>query len=183
MSVVCRLIDGPVAPLALHMGAGHTSPPEELLFMEVPGRTEGPMRWVRMEPEWAAVDDPDARFEWYDLDDPKPYVELGGNALYAYHHREGFKTVVLPRRQAQEGETLSERLRTLHEHASAAMLEHELGEPLQETMTLRCDRCGTTHKLNFDRFGIDWPDQLEGWGVGPEGDVCPECKAKEANGV
>lgn len=178
MSVVCRLIDGPVAPLALHMGAGFTSAPEELLFMEVPGRTDGPLRWVRMEPEFAALEDPDARFEWYDLDDPAPYVELAGNALYAYHHREGFKTVVVPRRFAGEEETLSERLRTLHASARSAALEHELGEPLQETMTLVCDRCRTAHKLNFDRFGIDWPDQLAGWGKGPEGDICPECVAR-----
>lgn len=175
-NVVCRLIDGPVAPLALHMGAGTRVAPGELLFMEVPGSA----RWVRLEPEFAALEDEHARFEWYDLDDPRPYVELAGNALYAYKHREGFRTIVV-HRQADDTETLTERLRGLHEQARSALAEAELGEALQETMRVRCDRCGAVHGLNFDRFGIDWPDQLAGWGKGPEGDICPECVLHEAS--
>lgn len=74
-------MDGPCAPLAIHMSPVVDRPPEEVAFVPGVGGTFG---WVRLGPEmepetWEGV-------EWYDLARPEP-TRIADNDLYYYAHR------------------------------------------------------------------------------------------------
>lgn len=69
------------------------------------------------------------------------------------------------------------RVGRLRDVVQKVYVDTQLGPIEEELLRMICDRCGTRKELNMDRFGLDWPDQLEGWAtVEGVGDLCPRCR-------
>lgn len=69
------------------------------------------------------------------------------------------------------------RIGRLREVTQKAYVDTQLGPIEEEILRLVCDGCGEVKHLNMDRFGLDWPEQLEDWRtVEGVGDLCPRCR-------
>lgn len=78
---------------------------------------------------------------------------------------------------ASEPLDIQERVRVLREEVMPpdAVVETLMG-PIEERLAwVVCNGCARVVPLGFDRLGLDWPEQLEGWrAIGGE-DLCPSC--------
>lgn len=68
------------------------------------------------------------------------------------------------------------RIGELREVVQKEYVDTQLGPIEAEILRVVCDGCGVVKHLNMERFGLDWPEQLEEWRtVEGVGDLCPAC--------
>jgi hypothetical protein len=70
-----------------------------------------------------------------------------------------------------------DRIGRLRQDAESELQRRWPNDPILKQITrVVCDDCGFVLHLSLERFGLDWPEQLEGWGtVEGVGDLCPRC--------
>lgn len=68
------------------------------------------------------------------------------------------------------------RIGELREVVEKEYVDTPLGPIEEEILRVVCDGCGEVKHLDMERFGLDWPEQLEEWRtVEGVGDLCPAC--------